>query len=177
MQQAGELCPLGLLLTAQRTVRWCNARFAADFGYQAEELVGRSLEMLYPSAVDYQRIGDRGLPMLHETGSYLDERLMRLKDGSLRWFRVHGRAQDRGDPYRLASWVFEALPAGADVGKLSARERDVLAAMKRGLTAKASARELGLSPRTIEKLRAQLRQRYGAHNAAALIGRIGGIPD
>ncbi|MDO9315016.1 MAG: LuxR C-terminal-related transcriptional regulator [Burkholderiaceae bacterium] len=172
-----SLCPLGLLLSAHRHVRWCNAEFAALFGYTVEELTGCSLEPLYPSPVDFERIGGRGLHGLTERGTYDDERLMRLRDGSLRWFRVHGRSLDPTDPFRLASWVFEALPTGADVAKLTPRERDVLADMKRGLSAKQSASELGLSPRTVEKLRAHLRQRYGVHNATSLMSRITGLPD
>ena len=92
--------------------------------------------MLYPSPTEFERTGRRGLPVLIRSGSYADERLMRLRDGTLRWFRVHGQTEDLADPFRLASWVFEPLPAGADVAKLSAREREVLAAMKQGLTAK-----------------------------------------
>ena len=53
----------------------------------------------------------------------------------------------------------------------------MLADMKRGLSAKQSAGELGLSPRTVEKLRAHLRQRYGVHNATSLMNRITGLPD
>lgn len=173
---AAGLCPLGMLLAADRQVVWCNTTFAGLFGYAIDELLGRSLAMLYPSTADFERIGDRGLLVLTERGTYDDERLMRLRDGSLRWFRVHGRALDPGAPFRMASWVFEALPAGADVAKLTPREREVLTGMKRGLSAKQCAAELGLSPRTVEKLRAQLRQRYGVHNAASLMSRIGGLP-
>jgi DNA-binding NarL/FixJ family response regulator len=52
----------------------------------------------------------------------------------------------------------------------------VLSAMTRGLTSKECARELGISPRTVEKIRAQLMQRYDVHNAAALMSRISGMP-
>ncbi len=38
------------------------------------------------------------------------------------------------------------------------------------------ARELGLSPRTVEKLRGRLRAHFGARNAAELMSRIGGMP-
>lgn len=173
---AADLCPLGVLLAADRQVTWCNTAFADLFGYSVDELIGRSLEMLYPSPADFERIGGRGRNVLTERGTYDDERLMRLRDGSLRWFRVHGRALDPAEPFRMASWVFEALPAGADVAKLTPREREVLADMKRGLSAKQSAAELGLSPRTVEKLRGQLRRRYGVHNATSLMSRIAGMP-
>lgn len=171
-----ELCPLGLMLSHDRRVSWCNVRFADLFGYRVDELVGNSLVMLYASPVEFERIGDRGLKVMRECGEYRDERLMRRRDGRLQWFRVHGRASDRADPFVEAAWVFEPLAAGVDTDKLSPREREVLAGMTRGLTAKVSARELGISPRTVEKVRAGLRERYGARNAAELVGRVGGLP-
>lgn len=173
---AAELSPLGLMLSAQRTIVWCNQRFASLFGYPREQLLGQCLVMLYPSAVEYQRIGERGLKVMATSGDYMDERLMRSRDGLLRWFRVHGRAQDLADPFRIASWVFEPLAAGVDTAKLSPREREVLSAMAHGLTAKQCGKELGISPRTVEKLRAGLRERFGVRNAAELMSRVVGLP-
>ncbi|MBL8326880.1 MAG: PAS domain S-box protein [Rubrivivax sp.] len=175
-EAAAELSPLGLMLSSQRRIVWCNRRFAEMFGYPREALIGAHLAQLYPSDVEFQRIGERGLRVMQERAEYQDERLMRRRDGLVQWFRVHGRADDRADPFRLASWVFEPLAAGVDASRLTPREREVLAAMARGQTAKQCARELGLSPRTVEKLRAQLRERFGAHNAAELMSRVGGLP-
>lgn len=174
--QFAELSPLGLMLSRQRRVVWCNPRFAALFGYGIDELVGQSLVMLYPSPGEFERIGDRGLKVMAACGEYQDERLMRRRDGGLQWFRVHGRSLDRSDPFAEAAWVFEPLAAGADVAQLTPREREVLADMTRGLTAKESGRALAISPRTVEKLRAGLRKRFGVHNAAELMSRIGGLP-
>jgi PAS domain S-box-containing protein len=174
--QTLSLSPLGLMLSERRRIVWCNERFCYLFGYAGENLIGQSLVMLYPSAVEFERIGDRGLKVMAETGYYQDERLMRRRDGGLQWFRVHGHSLDRSDPFRLASWVFESLASGVDANRLSPREREVLSAMARGLTAKESGKELGISPRTVEKLRAGLRDRFGAHNAAELMSRVGGLP-
>jgi PAS domain-containing protein len=74
---AVQLCPLGLLLSAHRHVVWCNPAFAALFGYSVDDLTGRSLEPLYPSTADFERIGGRGLQDLTSRGTYDDERLMR----------------------------------------------------------------------------------------------------
>lgn len=101
---------------------------------------------------------------------------MRMRDGIVRWFRVHGHALDRADPFRMASWVFEPLASGVDASRLTPREREVLSAMAHGLTAKQCGKELGISPRTVEKLRAGLRMRFGVHNAAELMSRVGGLP-
>jgi len=171
-----DLCPLGLLLTMDRKIHWCNERFAWDFGYTKDNLLGECMLKLYPSPTDFQRIGERGFKVLLSAGTYSDERLMKLHDGSLRWFRVHGQGQSLDKPFELASWVFEPLRTCANNAALTAREREVLSSMTRGLTAKEAAREMGLSPRTVEKLRAGLRQRYGVHNAAELMSRVAGLP-
>jgi PAS domain S-box-containing protein len=171
-----ELCPLGLLLLRERCIAWCNDRFAADFGYTPGELIGHCTSMLYPSRAEYERIGDRGLKLMETSGEYRDERLMKRRDGLLQWFRVHGRALDRTRPFGCSAWVFEPLTSGADASQLTPREREVLAAISRGLTAKQCAKELGISPRTVEKFRTRLLERFGAHNAAELVGRISGMP-
>ena len=173
---AADLCPMGMVLTMQRRIQWCNDRFAASFGYAPDTLIGQSMAVLYPTTTEFERVGQRGLEALFQSGTYEDERLMRLRDGGLRWFRVLGRALDRTDPYRQACWLFEPLRNSGGVDTLSVRQREVLSAMTRGLTSKECARELGISPRTVEKIRAQLMQRYDVHNAAALMSRISGMP-
>lgn len=174
--QAAEMCPLGLLVSGDRHVVWCNQRFASHFGYARNQLLGRSLAGLYPSVGEFQRIGDRGLRVMLESGEYQDERLMRRNDGTLQWFRVHGRAVDREHPFDSAVWTFETLAKGVNAARLTPREREVLAAMAHGMTAKQCAKELGISPRTVEKLRNGLRVKYGAHNAAELMRRVSGLP-
>ncbi len=174
--QAADLCPMGMVLTAQRQIQWCNDRFAASFGYEKAALIGQSMLLLYPTTTEFERVGQRWLNALFRSGTFEDERLMKLCDGTLRWFRVLGNALDRADPFRQASWIFEPLRSSGIADTLSVRQREVLSAMTRGLTAKECARELDISPRTVEKIRAQLMQRYDVHNAAALMSRISGMP-
>jgi PAS domain S-box-containing protein len=171
-----DLCPLGLMLSSNRKIVTCNTRFASMFGYLPTELLGKDLVILYPSIHEYQRIGERGWQAMQQKGEYQDERLMRKRDGLTQWFRVHGNTSDLTDPFGNACWVFEPLHAGADVSRLTPREREVLAGMSRGQTAKEAAKELGLSPRTVEKIRAGLRAKFGTHNAAELMSRVSGLP-
>lgn len=170
------MCPLGMMLSAHRRIAWCNEWFANLFGYTIDQLVGQSLLMLYPSSREFQRIGDRGLKVMIATGDYQDERLMRKRDGSIQWFRVHGRAHDRADPFSMASWTYEPLISGVDAARLTPREREVLSGIARGLTSKQCGKELGISPRTVEKLSAGLRQRFDVRNTVELINRVGGLP-
>lgn len=175
-----ELCaalaPLGLCLSRERTIVWCNPGFARMFGYEPCELEGTSLERLYPSSEEYARIGERGLRSMRATGEYGDERLMRHRSGRLIWFRVHGRSRDAAAPFALAAWTFEPLAGHPDPGALTPREREVLTGLVRGETSKESARHLGISPRTVEKYRARLMAKYHAPNAAALVQKVLGMP-
>ncbi|TXL64710.1 LuxR C-terminal-related transcriptional regulator [Zeimonas arvi] len=176
------LAPLGLCLSRERTIAWCNPAFARMFGYEPVELEGTSLERLYPSSQEFARIGERGLRRMQATGEYGDERLMRHRSGRLIWFRVHGRSADAAAPFALAAWTFEPLGghphpgAPGAPGALTPREREVLTGLVRGETSKESARHLGISPRTVEKYRARLMAKYHAPNAAALVQKVLGVP-
>lgn len=61
----------------------------------------------------------------------------------------------------------EAREAGRRIAALSAREREVLSCLAAGKSNKVIARELGLSPRTVEMHRANMMQRLG----------VRGLPD
>ena len=60
----------------------------------------------------------------------------------------------------------EADPPG---GALSAREREVLTLIAEGLTGKAIAEQLGLSPNTVERHRTNIMNKLGLHNRAQLV--------
>lgn len=169
-----RLSPLGLAMSSERVLVWVNDSFATMFGFRTEELVGQSFALLFPTASEFDRIGQRMLAAMSGCGIYQDERLMRCRNGHLRRFRVHGHATHIDAPFREAAWVFEPLVSGGEPETLTPREREVLVALAAGQTAKECAKLLCLSPRTVEKLRARLRQRYGVRNAAGLIGRVMG---
>lgn len=66
---------------------------------------------------------------------------------------------------------FAAIHDGPPVS-LTARERQVVGGLGRGLTSKEIARELGLSPRTIEDVRARLHKRFQVKNTTELLARL-----
>ncbi len=180
MQLAAQLCPSPLCITQHRIVVWCNDKMAAGFGYTAADLIGQSLAMLYPSMLEFEHTGERGEPLMRmQNGEYFDERIMRLADGSMKWFRVSGQAQDSSQPFAQACWVFEPMadrPIDTEVGALTTREREVLMGLMNGHSAKVSARQLGISHRTVEKYRAQLMRRFDVHNVTALLHKVSGLP-
>jgi DNA-binding NarL/FixJ family response regulator len=69
---------------------------------------------------------------------------------------------------------FAPLPEAPQDHALTPRERPVVAGLTHGHTSKEIARNLGLSPRTIEDVRARLLKRFGARNTADLLVRLTG---
>lgn len=98
-QLAFELAPIGLVLSRHRIMLDCNAAVCEMFGASREQLVGQSFRLLYPSADEYERIGERLVPILNAKGHYADDRLMKRVDGRFKdqlfWCHVTGRALER----------------------------------------------------------------------------------
>ncbi len=175
LQLAFELSPVGMCVTEERFVTLCNSAFAAMFGYEAHDLIGRPLEPLYPSHDEFKHIGDMGLPVMRETGTYSDERIMRRRDGTLFWCHVVGRALDRASPFACAVWMFEDISGKRPMtGGLTLREREIARQLLTGSTSKQIARALGISPRTVEAHRARLMKKVGAASHGELVARLAG---
>lgn len=171
-----EYAPLGITMTEHRVIRACNPAFAAMFGGEAERFRGMELSRLYPSIEEYEAIGQAGLQRMRATPLYHDERIMRRLDGQLFWCRVQGRSLRPDEPFALAVWTFADLSAERPVLDLTRRERDVAIRTCQGRTAKEIARDLDLSPRTVEQYCARLFQKTGARNKAELVAVLAGVP-
>ncbi len=176
-RRAFDLAPVGLVLSRHRTMVDCNQAVCEMFGASREQLVGQSFQILYPSADEFQRFGERIAPILNAHGRYADDRVMRRVDGRFRgelfWCHVTGRAFDRTDPHAAGIWTFEDLSASRAVkAELTAREREVAALVMRGLTAKEMGKALGISPRTVEIYRARLMRKYEAASTTDLVHRL-----
>jgi PAS domain S-box-containing protein len=174
---AFDLAPIGLVLSRNRTMLDCNQRVCEIFGATREQLVGQSFLILYPSADEYERTGQRIAPILNARGVYADDRIMKRVDGRFRgeifWCHVTGRALNRDAPHEAGIWSFEDLSARRPVkAELTAREREVAAHVMDGLSAKEIGKVLGISHRTVEIYRASLMRKYRASTAADLVHRL-----
>ena len=180
---AFELAPIGLVLSRRRMIVDCNHELAAMFLRARDELIGQSLQILYPSAAQFERTGDRITLNLDRRGRYSDERIMRREpgnsNGELFWCHVTGHALQREDPHAIGIWSFEDLSSKRPVtAELSPREREVAALLVEGKTSKLIARQLDLSPRTVEMHRARLMKKYSAATSSELVHRLlGGVKD
>ncbi len=174
---AFDLAPIGLVISRQRIMIDCNQRLCEMFGASREQLVGQSFRLLYPSADEYERMGQRLNAILQTLGVYADDRIMRRVGGRLAgesfWCHVTGRALNPQAPHEAGIWSFEDLSARRPVtAQLTAREREVAAHLMEGLTSKTIGRALGISHRTVEIYRARLMRKYQAATTAELVHKL-----
>jgi PAS domain S-box-containing protein len=174
---AFDLAPVGMVLSRNRTMVDCNQRVCEMFGATRDQLIGQSFQLLYPSADEYERTGQRMAPLLNANGLYADDRVMKRVGGRLQgetfWCHVTGRALNRQAPHEAGIWTFEDLSARKPVkAELTAREREVAALVMKGQTAKEMAKALGISPRTVEIYRARLMRKYQAGSSVDLVQRL-----
>jgi len=174
---AFELAPIGLVLSSHRIMVDCNQRLCEMFGASRDQLVGQSFRVLYPSADEYERMGQRLTAILKTRGVYADDRIMRRMGGRLAgesfWCHVTGRALNPLAPHEAGIWSFEDLSARRPVtAELTPREREVAAHLMEGLTSKAIGRALGISHRTVEIYRARLMRKYQASTTVELVHKL-----
>jgi PAS domain S-box-containing protein len=173
-QIAFDAAPVGIVMAEQRIIRACNVTFASMLGYAVEDLLGQSFRMLYGSDEEFETIKDVGLRALMQTGDYTDERLVRHRLGHGFWCRFRARSLKLDAPMDRVVMSFAPI-SDKDPVRLSKRERQVLERMNQGLTSKEIAKQLGLSPRTIDDTRGRLIKRFGVRRATDLLGQLRGL--
>lgn len=165
--------PVALMILAHRRIRRVNAEFESLFGWPQAEIEGRSVRLLYPSNVDYEKTGSRWARRLASQQRHEDERFMRCQSGRTLWMRARGRTLTPDDPFRLTLWAFDPVPerlSGLDL--LTIREREVARHVVNGFTSKEIGQALGISPRTVEVHRAALMRKLDVTRAAELVTRL-----
>ena len=174
---AFDMAPVGLVLSRNRAIVDCNQQLCDMFGASRAQLIGQSFQILYPSADEFERTGQRIAPLLNRNGTYADDRIMKRVDGRFKgeafWCHVTGRAVNRDAPHEAGIWSFEDLSTGRPVSaELTAREREVAANLMQGLTSKHIGKVLSISHRTVEIYRARLMRKYQASTTADLVHKL-----
>ena len=174
---AFDLAPLGMALSRERIMVDCNQALCEMFGMDRDQLVGQSFQILYPSADEFERMGQRIVPLLRSGSTYADDRIMKRvggrHSGETFWCHVTGRALDPKSPHSAGIWSFEDLSSHRPVSaELTPREREVAALLMDGLTSKEIGKALSISHRTVEIHRARLMRKYQAHSTPDLVHRL-----
>ena len=170
---AFTLAPVGLCVSRNRAIVDCNQQLCEMFGSSRALLIGKSFQVLYPSADEYERLGARMAPILNASGRYADDRIMKRANGEVFWCHVSGRALNREKPHEEGIWTFEDLSAQRPVkAELTAREREVAARLLDGMTSKEIGKALMISHRTVEIYRARLMRKYKSSTTADLVHKL-----
>ena len=170
-----QYAPVGMCISVDRVIQACNHALASMFGYDCAALNGASFAVLYPTQDEFERTGDRIIPIMNAKGRYSDERIMRRFDGELFWCHVSGRALDARAPLGAGVWTFEDVSEKRPVtAALTPREREIAALLVEGKTSKVIARETDLSPRTVEMHRAKLMKKFAASTSSELVHKLVG---
>ena len=170
---AFDLAPVGLILSRNRVIVDCTRHVCEMFGASRELLTGASFQVLYPSAIEFERTGSRIAPILNRSGTYADDRIMKRANGETFWCHVTGRTLKQSTPHEAGIWSFEDLSSRRPVkAELTAREREVAAHLMDGMTSKEIGKALSISHRTVEIYRARLMRKYKASNTGDLVHRL-----
>ena len=168
--------PVGMCVSENRVILAANTALAAMFGYQRTALEGKSFSMLYPTQDEFLRTGDRIIPIMNAKGRYSDERIMLRANGELFWCHVTGHALQPNEPLGRVFWRFDDVSQKRPVtAQLTAREREIAALLVEGKTSKVIARDVNLSPRTVEMHRARLMKKFSAATSSELVHKLVGV--
>lgn len=169
--------PVSVIIARDRTIIQCNARALAMFRATKSQLLRSSFAVLYPEQKDFENAARHFAPLLSRHEDFHHDRLMRRLDGTHFWVTVRGYGFNEQNPYELAAWVFTDVPLQDRNGSgprvsLTGRERQIAALLVDGLTSKEAAKQLVISPRTVDIHRCNLLKKYGVNSTSELIKRI-----
>ena len=76
---------IGIGVLQDRVIQRCNRRLEEIFGYEPDELLGKSTRILFASDEAWEALGRRGYSTMAETGEFRAEQEYRRKNGSVVW--------------------------------------------------------------------------------------------
>lgn len=86
-----------------------NRRFEQMLGLERKEVVGGSLERIFASISEFERMVDEITHGSKEASSYHTEAMLRRKDGSELWGSIYCTSIDRMDPGRGEIWILDDI--------------------------------------------------------------------
>jgi len=167
--------PVAHLIVRYRRIVEVNKALERLFGFRRDTLIGKSVQRLYPTAADFERIGEICEATLKSGTStyYEDERFMQAHDTEIFWVRARGITFSSDDPFKLMIWSFDKIEDRPYRSvKLTNREREIAPLIGQGMTSKQIGGRLGISHRTVEVHRSRLMRKFKVSNTAELVSQI-----
>ncbi|CAK0741485.1 two-component system, sensor histidine kinase and response regulator [Gammaproteobacteria bacterium] len=100
-----ESATIGISFIKDRIFQKCNRKCCELFGYDQNELIGRTTRCLYPDEQSNREV-DLAYAELNNGGIYQRIQQILRKDGSTFWCHMSGSAIAVGDPSRGSVWTF-----------------------------------------------------------------------
>ena len=100
LQAIFDTTPVGIAVLCNRVMLRCNRKLEEIFGYGPGEMDGKPARVWYPDEAAYILVGNESYSVVANGETYVGERQLVRKDGSLFWGRLIGRALDRDDPVK-----------------------------------------------------------------------------
>lgn len=94
-----------IFLNAQGKLQWANQATYKIFGVPAEQGLGESVELFYPSHEDYLAVNRAVAKAISQGQAFEDERWMRRSDGELIWVYTSGRTVNPTDASQGTVWA------------------------------------------------------------------------
>ncbi|MCX7148830.1 MAG: EAL domain-containing protein [Rhodocyclales bacterium] len=155
---------VGILFVRDRMVQRCNRRLAEIFGYQPEELEGRSTRVFFLNEDDYQNYGAAAFPAMLAGGTYVGETRVRHKDGHAFWVRATGRrVAGQSDSVDL-TWIFEDVTERHQAEEALLRAHEELEQRVVERTAELASANSQLQEEVFERMQAEQRIWHVAHH-------------
>ncbi|MCK9387393.1 MAG: EAL domain-containing protein [Sulfuritalea sp.] len=148
---------VGILFVRDQMVQRCNRRLAEIFGYQAEELAGRSTRVFYLNQEDYRRFGAEALAVVMAGGTHIGESRVRHRDGHAFWVRVTGHRVDSDSGSVDLIWIFEDVTERHQAEEALLRARDELEQRVVERTAELASANSQLQGEVFERMQAEQR--------------------
>ena len=108
-ERATVLANMGVARLEGDRFVWVNKRMEDLFGFETDELVGLSPEVLCASAGDFEKVRRAALPRPAEAATGVIECQMKRKDGSLVWVELFGKAVDAADDSKGSVWIVQDI--------------------------------------------------------------------
>ena len=99
----------GISFLKDRRFVWINHKLEEMFGYERNEVIGRTTEIFFPSSEEYEQLGKEAYPLLADGKTYTTERMMKRKDGSVFWCSMSGKAIDAASSEKGSIWILQDI--------------------------------------------------------------------
>jgi PAS domain S-box-containing protein len=121
--------PIGIGLVHRRVFSWVNDLLTVMLGYPAEELIGRSARMLYPTEEEYLRVGEVKYDAIMKNGIGTVETQWVTRNGSTLDIMLSSSPLDRATLDRGVIFTAADITERKQAGRLieaSLKEKDIL---------------------------------------------------